>query len=137
MMFLDCPAYLDQDGAARCELPAEVQCWFTMGSTDGPIRFLTWQDRQTRDPGAAATASETSSRSPQPAGQDLAASMPMAHLRAASTTRVRSAAETSQHHRATGQHLQPRRHHLLGRRSQPRRQPVVRRRDVAASSASP
>ena len=37
MMFLDCPAYLDQDGAVRCELPAEVSCWFTMRSTDGPI----------------------------------------------------------------------------------------------------
>ena len=41
---------------------------------------------------------ETSSRSPQPApqaaGQDSAASMPTAHPRAASTTRVRSAAET-------------------------------------------
>jgi hypothetical protein len=24
MMFLDCPAYLDQNGAARCGLPAEV-----------------------------------------------------------------------------------------------------------------
>jgi hypothetical protein len=24
MMFLDCPAYLDGDGAARCGLPAEV-----------------------------------------------------------------------------------------------------------------
>jgi hypothetical protein len=26
MMFLDCPAYLDHDGAARCGLPAEVRC---------------------------------------------------------------------------------------------------------------
>ena len=25
MMFLDCPAYLDQNGAARCGLPAEVR----------------------------------------------------------------------------------------------------------------
>ena len=24
MMFLDCPAYLDEDGTARCGLPAEV-----------------------------------------------------------------------------------------------------------------
>ena len=37
MMFLHCPAYLDQDGAARCGLPAEVSCRFTMRSTDGPI----------------------------------------------------------------------------------------------------
>jgi len=37
MMFLDCPAYLDQDGAARCGLPAEVSCRFIMNSTDGPL----------------------------------------------------------------------------------------------------
>ena len=37
MMFLDCPAYLDQHGALRCGLPAEVRCRFTLRSTDGPI----------------------------------------------------------------------------------------------------
>jgi hypothetical protein len=37
MMFLDCPAYLDLGSAARCALPAEVRCRFTMRSTDGPI----------------------------------------------------------------------------------------------------
>ena len=37
MMFLNCPAYLDQDGAERCGLPSEVQCQFTMLSTDGPL----------------------------------------------------------------------------------------------------
>jgi hypothetical protein len=37
MMFLDCPAYLDEDGTARCGLPAEVRCRFTMRSTDGPL----------------------------------------------------------------------------------------------------
>ena len=37
MMFLDCPAYLDQEGAARCGLPAEVRCRFTMHSADGPV----------------------------------------------------------------------------------------------------
>lgn len=37
MMFLDCPAYLDQDSALRCGLPAEVRCRFTMRSTDGPV----------------------------------------------------------------------------------------------------
>ena len=73
MMFLDCPAYLDQDGAARCGLPAEVTCRFTMRSTDGPIEgariqcpaghyfcgaveSLTWDRSGTHDPdGAAAT----------------------------------------------------------------------------------
>jgi len=37
MMFLDCPAYLDQHGAVRCGLPAEVRCRFTMRSTEGPV----------------------------------------------------------------------------------------------------
>ena len=37
MMFLNCPAYLDQDGAVRCGLPAEVRCRFIMRSTDGPL----------------------------------------------------------------------------------------------------
>ena len=37
MMFLDCPAYLDQNGAVRCGLPAEVSCRFTMRSTEGPM----------------------------------------------------------------------------------------------------
>jgi hypothetical protein len=37
MMFLDCPAYLDQEAAARCGLPAEVRCRFTMSSADGPV----------------------------------------------------------------------------------------------------
>jgi hypothetical protein len=37
MMFLDCPAYLDHEGAERCGLPAEVRCRFTMRSTDGPL----------------------------------------------------------------------------------------------------
>ena len=36
-MFLDCPAYLDPGGAARCGLPAGVRCRFTMHSTDGPV----------------------------------------------------------------------------------------------------
>jgi hypothetical protein len=37
VMFLDCPAYLDNRGAARCGLPAEVQALYTMNSTDGPL----------------------------------------------------------------------------------------------------
>jgi len=35
--FLDCPAYLDAKGAARCGLPAEVEYRHTLGSTDGPL----------------------------------------------------------------------------------------------------
>ena len=37
MMFVDCPAYLDQDGAVGCGLPAEVRCRYIMRSTDGPL----------------------------------------------------------------------------------------------------
>ncbi len=37
MMFHDCPAYLDEDGAERCGLPAEVSARFTTSSTDGPL----------------------------------------------------------------------------------------------------
>ena len=36
MMFLDCPAYLDQDGAARCGLPAEVTPGLSCAQPTGP-----------------------------------------------------------------------------------------------------
>jgi len=36
-MFLDCPAYMDRSGAARCGLPAAVEWRYTMNSTDGPL----------------------------------------------------------------------------------------------------
>ena len=35
--FLDCPAWLDTDGIARCGLPAEVEANYTLRSTDGPL----------------------------------------------------------------------------------------------------
>jgi hypothetical protein len=74
MMFLDCPAYLDQNGAARCGLPAEVRSRYTMRSTDGPIESamircparhwfngplesLIWEHTDKHDPGTAAVAS--------------------------------------------------------------------------------
>jgi hypothetical protein len=89
MMFLDCPAYLDQEGAARCGLPAEVRRRFTMSSTDGPlesamircpvghwfngpIEFLTWQDGHQQAPGAAAAA--PSARGGSSTGRDGSAS---------------------------------------------------------------
>jgi hypothetical protein len=67
VMFLDCPAYMDKRGAARCGLPAEVEDRYTVRSSDGPmesakircprghwfnspVEFLTW-DKQA---GAAA-----------------------------------------------------------------------------------
>jgi len=73
MTFLDCPAYLDHHGAARCGLPAEVERRFTMGSSDGPaegvmircpaghwfsgaIESLTWESGDKHDPGSAGAA---------------------------------------------------------------------------------
>ena len=35
MMFLDCPAYLDDEGAARCGLPAEVRCSYRCNPAAG------------------------------------------------------------------------------------------------------
>ena len=74
MTSLDCPAYLDHDGAVRCGLPAEVRCRFTMHSTDGPvesamikcpaghcftgaIQSLTWHGTGKHGPGSAAATS--------------------------------------------------------------------------------
>lgn len=37
MMFQNCLAYLDQEGAVRCGLPAEVRCRFTMRSADSSL----------------------------------------------------------------------------------------------------
>jgi hypothetical protein len=58
IMFVDCPAYLDDRGSVRCGLPAEVEGRYAMRSTDetlesarircprghwfnGPVDFLT------------------------------------------------------------------------------------------------
>jgi hypothetical protein len=77
MMFLDCPACLDQDGTVRCGLPTEVRDRFIMRSSDGPLesamircpaghRFsgpigsLTWDSKNEHDPGTAAAASTAS-----------------------------------------------------------------------------
>ena len=82
MMFLDCPACLDQDGALRCGLPAEVRCRFTMRSADGPvesamircpaghcfsgpIESLTWDSTDNHDPGTAALGSRAGRDKPQ------------------------------------------------------------------------
>jgi hypothetical protein len=37
MMFLDCPAYIDDQCTARCGLPAAVEYRYTVSSTDGPL----------------------------------------------------------------------------------------------------
>jgi hypothetical protein len=40
LMLLDCPAYLDEDGLARCGLPAAVLYRAIAESTDGPVEIL-------------------------------------------------------------------------------------------------
>ena len=40
VMFLDCPAYLDKTGAARCGLPAAVEYRYAVRSTDGPLESV-------------------------------------------------------------------------------------------------
>jgi len=76
-MFLDCPAYLDDERTVMCGLPAEVRCRFTMQPTggpvesavirypaghwfNGPIESLTLPSRDRRDRGTAAVASSIS-----------------------------------------------------------------------------
>jgi len=73
MMFLDCPAYLDEEHTVRCGLPAEVRRRFTMRSTggplesamircpsghwfNGPIEFLAWDSKDKRHPASAPSA---------------------------------------------------------------------------------
>jgi hypothetical protein len=77
MMFLDCPAYLDDEQTVRCGLPAEVRCRFTMRSADGllesamircpaghwfngPVESLTWDCKNKYGPGTAAGTSTAS-----------------------------------------------------------------------------
>ena len=40
VMFLDCPAYMDHGGTARCGLPAAVEYRYAMRSTDGPLESV-------------------------------------------------------------------------------------------------
>lgn len=72
-MFLNCPAYMDDDGATRCGLPAEVEYRYILSSTDGPLEsakirclaghwfngpvaFLTWECTDDHQPAAATMA---------------------------------------------------------------------------------
>ena len=79
MTFLDCPAYLDEDGARRCGLPAEVRCRFVLRCSDGPleaamircpsghwfngpIESLAWESQDTHHPGKAEVKSSATDR---------------------------------------------------------------------------
>ena len=109
MMFLDCPACLDQEGALRCGLPAEVRHRFTMRSSDRPIEAamircpsghwfngaiesLTWERQQEHEPGTAAAASSAAYRfrdGPDGPGPSLpTVNSPAATARAGSTPRA-------------------------------------------------
>jgi hypothetical protein len=63
VMFMDCPAYLDKHGTARCGLPAAVEYRYTISSMEGllesarircprghwfngPVEALTWEKPQ-------------------------------------------------------------------------------------------
>ena len=37
VIFLDCPAYRDEQAGTRCGLPAEVECWYIVESSSGPL----------------------------------------------------------------------------------------------------
>ena len=37
MIFMDCPAYMDEHGAVRCGLPAELERTYAVQSSDGPV----------------------------------------------------------------------------------------------------
>jgi hypothetical protein len=37
MIFMDCPAYMDERGTVRCGLPAEVEYRYAVRSSDGPL----------------------------------------------------------------------------------------------------
>jgi hypothetical protein len=108
MMFVDCPAYLDHEGALRCGLPAEVRCRFTMRSSSGPleaamircpsghwftgpIEFLTWESTHEHQPGDATFASSATCRfrdGPDDAApRRLTASSPSATARAGNIAR--------------------------------------------------
>ena len=85
MEFLACPAYLNDDGSARCGLPAEVTCRFAMRSSGGPlesvmiqcparhhfnapVEFLTFADGSSPSTtGTSAAPSPETTAAPQPA----------------------------------------------------------------------
>ena len=108
MMFLDCPACLDQDGTVRCGLPAEVRCRFTMRSSDGPlesamircpaghyhsgpIESLTWDSTDTHDPGPATVTSSAGRDGVQGShhGRDGTDGLAVRHLEAEAERRHR------------------------------------------------
>jgi hypothetical protein len=83
MIFVDCPAYLDARGLARCGLPAEIQDPYLVQSTDGPlasartkcprghcfngtIQSLTWDKNQAQPATSTCTGAPSCTPSPAP-----------------------------------------------------------------------
>jgi hypothetical protein len=63
-MFLDCPAYLDEQGVVRCGLPAEVQRRFVMSSTDGPLESAMIRCKASFSTGLSNSSAWTRTRAP-------------------------------------------------------------------------
>jgi hypothetical protein len=40
-IFLDCPAYMDNHGVTRCDLPAEVESRYSLPSSSGVLEAAT------------------------------------------------------------------------------------------------
>jgi hypothetical protein len=71
MMFLNCPARLNQEGAVRCALPAEVRCRFIMRSSGAPLESVMIRcpaGHYFSGPIESLTLDSTDKRGPDPAG---------------------------------------------------------------------
>ena len=83
MIFMDCPAYMDEDGGVRCGLPAEVEYRYAVRSSDGPlesarvrcprghwfngpVESLTWDKRTTATVRGAASQKQGAASLPAP-----------------------------------------------------------------------
>jgi hypothetical protein len=78
MLFLDCPAYLDDERTVRCGLPAEVRYRFTMQPTGGPVESAVIRY-------AAGHWFGPSNPSPCPAGTRVIGALPQSLLASAVT----------------------------------------------------
>jgi hypothetical protein len=80
LMFLNCPAYMDNNGAARCGLPAEVHCRYTMNSTDGRWKAPRSAARAATTSTGPSTASPCRSSRPRPPYQPACRRRPVKAL---------------------------------------------------------
>lgn len=83
VMFLDCPAYLNDAGSLRCGLPAEVEYRYLQNSSDGPlesakikcplghwfnapVEYLTWNKNPGTACGSSAGMTDGTASAPRP-----------------------------------------------------------------------